>query len=129
MSGRNGNKRRDRDIDEPLQRQIETIRRRIEDLEDDGPTPDAKAVRTRFEFLERRIAELERMNAALLDIVESVVNQASAHLADRHGVMLDDMRSPDMIHLRKARHRVGELKTKPRAEAPNVPSAPSVQQK
>jgi hypothetical protein len=50
-----------KDHDEPLQRQIDTLRRQIHDLQDDSPTPDAKAIRLRFQFIERRLTELERV--------------------------------------------------------------------
>jgi hypothetical protein len=124
------NKKRDRDSDEPLQRQIETIRRRVQDLEDDGPTPDAKALRVRFENMERRLQELERMSQALLDIAEVVLDQATAHLAVRHEVADNDTRSADMIHVNRIRSKLQTLrKQKPRTPeaAPNVQSAPSVQ--
>lgn len=74
------------DHDEPLQRQIDTLRRQLHDLQEDSPTPDARAVRVRFEAIEGRLKVLE-----------------------------ETLR---VIHIAKA---------KSRAEAPNDPSAPSVQ--
>jgi hypothetical protein len=120
---------RQRDHDEPLQRQIETLRRQLQDLQDDGPTLDVKATRRRFEFIEQRLEMVERAIAIFGEVADLAVDAIGRHLIYRHEVLELRDGKPDTILIRKARQRLETSKPKTPEARPNAPSAPSAVQK
>lgn len=111
--------------DEPLQRQIDNLRRQLRDLEEHGGFPDIKLLQRRFEFIEQRLEALEKLTSGLLEVVSSASSAMKVHLALRHGASSDlNDNKPDTILVRKARHQLVQLQ--PNLRPPNETSAPSV---
>lgn len=114
-----------RQDDEPLQRQIDNLRRKVRDLEEHGGFPDIKLLQRRFEFIEQRLEALEKISAGLLEVVSAASSAMKVHLAMRHGASADlNDNKPDTILVRKARHLLVQLQ--PNLRPPNETSAPSV---